>query len=105
VDDSIKWSQLNIDRVRGSVCVYDTADVCRVLCVYSERHDAVFVVGSLDEAIMLRGMRYHPTDIENTIVRCHPKICEWLASSVREVLIVHRNNLNLHYIVVDYITH
>jgi len=49
---------------------------CRVS---AERHDAVFVVGSLDETIMLRGMRYHPIDIENTVVRCHPKICEWLA--------------------------
>lgn len=44
----------------------------------AERHDAVFVVGALDETIMLRGMRYHPSDIENTVVRCHPKICEWL---------------------------
>jgi len=47
-----------------------------LLC--AERHDAVFVVGSLDETIMLRGMRYHPIDIENTVVCCHPKICEWL---------------------------
>uniref|UniRef100_A0A914RIS8 AMP-dependent synthetase/ligase domain-containing protein n=1 Tax=Parascaris equorum TaxID=6256 RepID=A0A914RIS8_PAREQ len=27
-------------------------------------HDAVFVVGALDETMMLRGMRYHPVDIE-----------------------------------------
>ena len=46
-----------------------------VLC--TERHDAIFVVGGLDETVMLRGMRYHPTDIENSIVRCHRKICEW----------------------------
>jgi len=52
----------------------------------AERHDAVFVVGSLDETIMLRGMRYHPTDIENTVVRCHPKICEWLALSAAVAL-------------------
>jgi len=26
-------------------------------------HDAVFVVGALDETVMLRGMRYHPIDI------------------------------------------
>jgi len=58
--------------------------------VCAERHDAVFVVGSLDEAIMLRGMRYHPTDIENTVVRCHQKICEWLALSV---LVVAKHNL------------
>ncbi|KAH1004324.1 hypothetical protein HUJ04_004097 [Dendroctonus ponderosae] len=33
-----------------------------------ELHDAVFVVGSLDETIMLRGMRYHPIDIENSVL-------------------------------------
>lgn len=43
----------------------------------SELHDAVFVVGALDEAIMLRGMRYHPIDIENSVMRCHKKIAEW----------------------------
>lgn len=41
------------------------------------RHDAIFVVGALDETIMLRGMRYHPIDIEMSVVRCHRKICEW----------------------------
>lgn len=43
----------------------------------SELHDAVFVVGALDEAILLRGMRYHPIDIENSVMRCHKKIAEW----------------------------
>ena len=42
-----------------------------------EQHDAVFVVGALDETIMLRGMRYHPIDIENSVLRCHKKIAEW----------------------------
>ena len=37
-------------------------------------HDAVFVVGSLDETLMLRGMRYHPIDIENSVMRSHKKI-------------------------------
>ena len=59
-----------------------------LLFMCTERHDAVFVVGSLDEAIMLRGMRYHPTDIENTVIRCHQKICEWLALFVSLVVIV-----------------
>ncbi|VDM62926.1 unnamed protein product [Angiostrongylus costaricensis] len=36
-----------------------------------ELHDAVFVVGALEETLMLRGMRYHPVDIEATISRCH----------------------------------
>ena len=48
-----------------------------VLCLSSERHDAIFVVVSLEETIMLRGMRYHPIDIENSVLRCHRKICEW----------------------------
>lgn len=42
------------------------------------RHDALFVVGPLDETMILRGMRYHPVDIENTVTRCHRAICERL---------------------------
>ncbi|CEF68538.1 Disco-interacting protein 2 homolog C [Strongyloides ratti] len=41
-----------------------------------ELHDAVFVVGSLDETMILRGMRYHPVDIEVTVVKTHRKIIE-----------------------------
>lgn len=49
-----------------------------LLCtIYLELHDAVFVVGALDETIILRGMRYHPIDIENSVMRCHRKIAEW----------------------------
>jgi hypothetical protein len=48
-----------------------------LLYCFAERHDAVFVVGALDETLMLRGMRYHPIDIENSVIRCHRKICEW----------------------------
>lgn len=44
----------------------------------SEMQDAVFVVGALDETIVMRGMRYHPIDIENSVMRCHKKIAEWL---------------------------
>jgi len=51
--------------------------VC-VLC--TELHDAIFVIGALDEMLMLRGMRYHPIDIENSIVRSHRNICEWLVN-------------------------
>ncbi|RVE73182.1 hypothetical protein OJAV_G00048420 [Oryzias javanicus] len=31
-----------------------------------DRHDALFVVGSLDETLELRGLRYHPIDIETS---------------------------------------
>lgn len=35
------------------------------------------MVGAVDEVITLRGMNYHPIDIENSILRCHKKIAEW----------------------------
>jgi acyl-CoA synthetase (AMP-forming)/AMP-acid ligase II len=38
-------------------------------------HD-VFIVGSLDETIMLRGLRYHPIDIENSVMRCNKRCAE-----------------------------
>uniref|UniRef100_A0A8C4QUY0 Disco-interacting protein 2 homolog Cb n=1 Tax=Eptatretus burgeri TaxID=7764 RepID=A0A8C4QUY0_EPTBU len=42
-----------------------------------ERHDALYVVGSLDETLELRGMRYHPIDIETSVLRAHKHIAEW----------------------------
>ncbi|XP_055959348.1 disco-interacting protein 2 homolog A [Patella vulgata] len=53
-----------------------------------ERHDAIFVVGALDETIMLRGMRYHPMDIENSAQRCHRKICECAVFTWTNLLVV-----------------
>lgn len=41
-----------------------------------EQHDAVYVVGALDEVITLRGMNFHPIDVENSVLRCHKKIAE-----------------------------
>jgi acyl-CoA synthetase (AMP-forming)/AMP-acid ligase II len=45
-----------------------------------ELHDAVFVVGSLDETLLLRGMRFHPIDIENSVLKADKRICEWYVS-------------------------
>ncbi|THD26436.1 Disco-interacting protein [Fasciola hepatica] len=53
-----------------------------------ELHDAIFVVGSLEEAIMLRGMRFHPVDIENTVLRSHKKICECAVFTWSNLLVV-----------------
>lgn len=44
---------------------------------FLENHDAVYIVGSLEETLLIRGMRYHPIDIENTVMRTHKRICEW----------------------------
>ncbi|XP_064108435.1 disco-interacting protein 2 homolog C-like [Macrobrachium nipponense] len=53
-----------------------------------ELHDAVFVVGALDETVILRGMRYHPIDIEMTVMRCHKKISECAVFSWTNLLVV-----------------
>ncbi|XP_071943414.1 disco-interacting protein 2 homolog C-like isoform X3 [Antedon mediterranea] len=53
-----------------------------------DRHDALFVVGSLDEALSMRGMRYHPIDIENTVLRCHRHICESAVFTWTNLLVV-----------------
>ena len=48
-----------------------------LIYIFSDYHDAVFVVGSLDETLILRGMRYHPIDVENSVMKSHKKIAEW----------------------------
>ena len=48
----------------------------------------MFVVGSLDETIMLRGMRYHPIDIETTVMRSHKKISEVAVFNWTNLLVV-----------------
>lgn len=53
-----------------------------------ERHDAIFVVGALDETVMLRGMRYHPIDIETSVSRSHRKICECAVFTWTNLLVV-----------------
>lgn len=47
-----------------------------ILYLPPDRHDALFVVGSLDETLELRGLRYHPIDIETSVSRAHRSIAE-----------------------------
>uniref|UniRef100_A0A8B9JS41 Disco-interacting protein 2 homolog Cb n=1 Tax=Astyanax mexicanus TaxID=7994 RepID=A0A8B9JS41_ASTMX len=53
-----------------------------------ERHDALYVVGALDEAMELRGMRYHPIDIETSIIRTHKSITECAVFTWTKLLVV-----------------
>lgn len=39
-----------------------------------ESLDSLYIVGSLDEALNIRGFRYHPSDIEASIIRSHRNI-------------------------------
>ena len=41
--------------------------------------DGLYIVGSLDEALNIRGFRYHPSDIEASINRSHKNIIGRLA--------------------------
>ncbi|XP_045858447.1 disco-interacting protein 2 homolog A isoform X8 [Meles meles] len=53
-----------------------------------ERHDALYVVGALDETLELRGMRYHPIDIETSVVRAHRSIAECAVFTWTNLLVV-----------------
>lgn len=53
-----------------------------------ELHDAVYVVGALDEVITLRNSHYHPIDIENSVLRCHKKIAECAVFTWTNLLVV-----------------
>ncbi|KAJ8387168.1 hypothetical protein AAFF_G00159800 [Aldrovandia affinis] len=53
-----------------------------------ERHDALYVVGALDEAMELKGMRYHPIDIETSVIRTHKSITECAVFTWTNLLVV-----------------
>uniref|UniRef100_A0A8C1QAG7 Disco-interacting protein 2 homolog Ba n=1 Tax=Cyprinus carpio TaxID=7962 RepID=A0A8C1QAG7_CYPCA len=53
-----------------------------------DRHDALFVVGSLDETLELRGLRYHPIDIETSVSRAHRSIAESAVFTWTNLLVV-----------------
>uniref|UniRef100_A0A8C5EC95 DMAP1-binding domain-containing protein n=1 Tax=Gouania willdenowi TaxID=441366 RepID=A0A8C5EC95_GOUWI len=53
-----------------------------------ERHDALYVVGSVDETLELRGMRYHPIDIETSVIRSHKSIGECAVFTWTNLLVV-----------------
>ncbi|XP_030176932.1 disco-interacting protein 2 homolog C isoform X2 [Lynx canadensis] len=53
-----------------------------------ERHDALYVVGALDEAMELRGMRYHPIDIETSVIRAHKSVTECAVFTWTNLLVV-----------------
>ena len=42
-----------------------------------ERHDALFVVGSMVEKMKLRQGFYYPIDIEETVKRAYNLVNEW----------------------------
>lgn len=48
----------------------------------------MYVVGALDEAMELRGMRYHPIDIETSVIRSHKSITECAVFTWTNLLVV-----------------
>ncbi|XP_051780981.1 disco-interacting protein 2 homolog B-A isoform X2 [Erpetoichthys calabaricus] len=53
-----------------------------------DRHDALYVVGALDETLELRGLRYHPIDIETSVSRTHRSIGECAVFTWTNLLVV-----------------
>uniref|UniRef100_A0A8C4PYZ0 DMAP1-binding domain-containing protein n=1 Tax=Eptatretus burgeri TaxID=7764 RepID=A0A8C4PYZ0_EPTBU len=53
-----------------------------------EPHDALYIVGSLDETLELRGLRYHPIDIETSVQRSHKSIAECAVFTWTNLLVV-----------------
>ncbi len=45
----------------------------------------------MDETITLRGLRYHPIDIENSVMRSHKKISEWFVSYYFDISLFRMN--------------
>ena len=70
VDQKYSFLQINLLYLKKKT-------ISMAIFFFQDYHDAVFVVGSLDETLILRGMRYHPIDIENSVMRAHKKIAEW----------------------------
>jgi len=69
--------------------IYATVYLC------AGRHDTLFVVGSLNEIVMLWSMRYHSIDIETSVLRSHRKICEWYVRKMCDLLAVVSLSLNI----------
>ncbi|XP_073840161.1 disco-interacting protein 2 isoform X2 [Musca autumnalis] len=79
--NSLNQSHTNLIQITGnSVANSEQGD--------QEQHDAVYVVGALDEVIALRGMNYHPIDIENSVLRCHKRIAECAVFTWTNLLVV-----------------
>ena len=51
-----------------------TNTILMVFSSHTANYDSVYVVGALDEALNIRGFRYHPADIEASVVRCHKNV-------------------------------
>jgi len=48
----------------------------------------LFIVGALDQALLLRGLRYHPIDLEMSVTRGHKSICECAVFNWTNLLVV-----------------
>jgi acyl-CoA synthetase (AMP-forming)/AMP-acid ligase II len=51
-------------------------------------NSSLFVTGSLDDVLIIRGFHYHPLDIENTLERCHEDIRCSIALEIEGTVVV-----------------
>ena len=69
------WSSLS----NISQCIVENSNLFGmqsiiIMLVVSERHDALYVVGSMAEKIPVRQGIYYPSDIEDTVKRACPNL-------------------------------
>ena len=61
--------------VLATICAIGTLYYCMTYTPpFPANYDSVYVVGALDEALNIRGFRYHPADIEASVVRSHKNV-------------------------------
>ena len=53
---------------------YMSSDI-HIFSSYVVAIQSLYLVGSLEECLVMRGFRYHPSDLEASIIRCHKSIC------------------------------
>ena len=87
-DNESLHSQGTLQTLNQTPSVISSSNVVAGNAADQELHDAVYVVGALDEVITLRGMNYHPIDIENSVLRCHKKIAECAVFTWTNLLVV-----------------
>ena len=51
-------------------------------------YDSLFIIGSVDEALAIRGYRYHPVDLEASAVRSHKSVGECAVFTWTKLLVV-----------------
>uniref|UniRef100_A0A8C5NT04 Disco interacting protein 2 homolog B n=1 Tax=Junco hyemalis TaxID=40217 RepID=A0A8C5NT04_JUNHY len=87
-NETLQADHFNTRLSFGAAGKMDTGHLGSARTRGNERHDALYVVGALDETLELRGLRYHPIDIETSVSRTHRSIAECAVFTWTNLLVV-----------------